>query len=116
MNHSHAGVSHRHLPDDGTPLTWRSLFALGLFGGLVPSVNALIILLATLATGRAAYGLVLVVAFGAGMALVLGGIGLGLLYANRWMARSPSSSALGGVLALAPAITSGIIVAVGLLV
>ena len=116
VNHSHAGVSHRHLPDDGTPLTWRSLFALGLFGGLVPSVNALIILLATLATGRAAYGLVLVVAFGAGMALVLGGIGLGLLYASRWMARSPSSSALGGVLALAPAITSGIIVAVGLLV
>jgi nickel/cobalt transporter (NicO) family protein len=115
-DHSHGGIRHRHLPDDGTPLTWRSLFALGLFGGLVPSVNALIILLATLATGRAAYGLVLVVAFGAGMALVLGGVGLGLLYASRWMAGSPSTSALGGLVALAPAITSAIIVAVGILV
>ena len=70
--HEHGGRGHSHLPTDGTTLTWRSLFALGLFGGLVPSINALIILLAALATGRAAFGFVLVVAFGAGMAIVLG--------------------------------------------
>jgi nickel/cobalt exporter len=113
--HSHGGVRHSHPPADA-PLTWRSLFALGLFGGLVPSINALIILLATVATGRAAYGLVLVIAFGIGMAAVLGGIGLGLVYASRWMSRSPSSSAAGRLVAWAPALTSVVILAVGLYV
>ena len=114
--HRHGGVEHSHLPPAGASLTWRSLFALGLFGGLVPSINALIILLATLATGRAAYGLVLVVAFGAGMAIVLGGTGLGLVYAGRWMARSRSTSFLGRVVSLAPAVTSIVIIVVGVLV
>ncbi len=114
--HRHGGVEHSHLPPAGEPLTWRSLFALGLFGGLVPSINALIILLATLATGRAAYGLVLVVAFGTGMAIVLGGTGLGLVYASRWLARSPSWSPLGRLVALAPAITSVVIMIVGVFV
>ena len=97
----------------GATLTWRSLFALGLFGGLVPSINALIILLATLATGRAAFGLVLVVAFGAGMAIVLGGIGLGLVYASRRMART-SSVPLRSLSSWAPPVTAAVIVAVGL--
>jgi nickel/cobalt exporter len=114
--HRHGGVEHSHLPPAGASLTWRSLFALGLFGGLVPSINALIILLATLATGRAAYGLILVIAFGAGMAIVLGGTGLGLVYAGRWMARSRSTSFLGRVISLAPAITSIVIIVVGVLV
>jgi nickel/cobalt transporter (NicO) family protein len=114
--HRHGGVEHSHVPPAGEPLTWRSLFALGLFGGLVPSINALIILLATLATGRAAYGLVLVVAFGTGMAIVLGGTGLGLVYASRWLARSPSWSPLGRIALLAPAITSVVIIVVGVVV
>ena len=114
--HSHGGVRHSHLPPAETPLTWRSLFALGLFGGLVPSINALIILLATVATGRAAYGLVLVVAFGAGMAIVLGGIGLGLVYASRFMERSPRSSLFSRLVGWAPALTAVIILAVGVYV
>ncbi|MDQ6794607.1 MAG: hypothetical protein M3067_07310 [Chloroflexota bacterium] len=114
--HSHGGVRHSHIPVTDTPLTWRTLFALGLFGGLVPSINALIILLATLATGRAAYGLVLVVAFGAGMAIVLGGIGLGLVYASRFMERGPRSSLFGGIVGWAPAFTAVIILIVGIYV
>ncbi len=116
MVHSHGGIAHRHAPSTSEPMTWRSLFALGLFGGLVPSINALIILLATLAVGRAAYGVVLVVAFGAGMAIVLGGIGLGLVYASRWMERTPRSSVFNRVVAWAPAVTSITILAVGLYV
>ncbi|HTC86475.1 MAG TPA: hypothetical protein VK656_07205, partial [Candidatus Acidoferrum sp.] len=114
--HSHGGVAHSHIPAAETPLTWRGLFALGLFGGLVPSINALIILLATVATGRAAYGLVLVIAFGAGMAIVLGGIGLGLVYASRLMERSPRSSIFNRVVAWAPAITAVVILVVGVYV
>jgi nickel/cobalt transporter (NicO) family protein len=111
--HSHGGASHTHALPQGTPLTWRSLFALGLFGGLVPSINALLILLATLATGRAAYGLVLVIAFGVGMAVVLGGIGFGLVYAARWMERAPRGSLFSRAIQLAPAVTAAVILLVG---
>jgi ABC-type nickel/cobalt efflux system permease component RcnA len=111
--HEHGGHGHSHLPADGATLTWRSLFALGLFGGLVPSINALIILLATLATGRAAFGMLLVIAFGAGMAIVLGGVGLGLVFASRRMAAT-SSVPLQRLVAWAPALTSMVIVVVGL--
>ena len=54
----------------GSTISWRSLFVLGLAGGLVPSASALLILLATIAAGRPAWGVVLVAAFGLGMAAV----------------------------------------------
>lgn len=74
--HSHGGVRHSHAPARGAAITWRSLFILGLAGGIIPSTSALLILLGAIATGRAAYGFVLVVAFGIGMAAVMTGIGL----------------------------------------
>ena len=74
--HSHGGVRHSHAPARGAAITWRSLFILGLAGGIIPSTSALLILLGAIATGRAAYGIVLVVAFGIGMATVMTGIGL----------------------------------------
>ena len=49
-------------------LSWRSLFVLGLAGGLIPSTSALLILLGSIVAGRPAFGFVLVVAFGLGMA------------------------------------------------
>jgi ABC-type nickel/cobalt efflux system permease component RcnA len=53
----------------------------------VPSISALAILLGSLQAQRPAYGLVLVIAFGAGMAIVLAGIGLALVYASRAVER-----------------------------
>ena len=94
---------------DGPNLTWRSLFVLGLAGGVIPSTNALIILLAAIATGRAAYGLVLVVAFGLGMAAVLGGVGLGLVLARDRLETLPAGSSLGRVATYAP-LAAGIVV------
>ena len=128
--HRHGAHGHETLDDEACdrerwpadrarstePVSRRSLFALGLFGGLVPSVNALIILLAALTTGRAAYGFVLVVAFGAGMAVVLSGIGLGLVHAGRWMGRRPSTSVPARLFGLAPAVTAVVILVVGLYV
>ncbi|HEX5239823.1 MAG TPA: hypothetical protein VFW20_02385, partial [Candidatus Limnocylindrales bacterium] len=43
---------------------------------------------------RIAYGLVLVVAFGAGMAIVLGGVGLLLVHASRLAIRMPGGERL----------------------
>ncbi len=113
-SHAHGGITHSHLPADGSRLTWRSLFVLGLAGGIIPSTNALIILLATIATGRAAYGLVLVVAFGLGMAVVLGGVGLGLVLARDRLDGLPSSSRLGRVAPHAPLMAGFVVFALGL--
>jgi len=51
--------------------TWRSLVAPGLAGGLVPSPSALVVLLGGIALGRAWFGVLLVLAYGVGMAATL---------------------------------------------
>ncbi len=112
--HSHGGVAHSHLPATDRPITWRSLAVLGLAGGIIPSANALLILLATIATGRAVYGLVLVVAFGVGMALVMGGVGLALVFARDRAERVPNRPTLARIAAIAPAATAVVVLALGL--
>ena len=99
--HRHGGIEHRHAPGPGTRLSWRTLFALGFAGGLVPSVSALILLLGAIASGRPAYGLALAVAFGLGMAIVLSGIGLAVVRAGRVLDKLPS---LGRLTRFAPAL------------
>ncbi len=112
--HSHGGLRHRHLPPAGTEVSWRSLFVLGLAGGVIPSTNALIILLSTIATGRALYGLVLVVAFGLGMAVVLGGVGLGLVFARDRVDALPGRSGLGRLAGYAPLVAGVLVLSLGL--
>lgn len=87
--HTHGGVRHTHVPPAGQTIRWRGLVALGLAGGMVPSVSAIILLLGAVAAGRPAYGIALTLAFGVGMAAVLVGIGLGLVWARGWMDRLP---------------------------
>jgi nickel/cobalt exporter len=103
--HGHDALG-RHIEADddeaAAPIGWRSLFVLGLAGGLIPSTNALIILLAAINVDRPAYGLVLVVAFGLGMAMVLGGVGLVLVFARDRLDRLPSASSLGRLATYAP--------------
>jgi ABC-type nickel/cobalt efflux system permease component RcnA len=55
------------------------LVALGITGGLLPSPSAVVVLLAAVAAGRAWFGVLLVLAFGAGMALTLAGVGFAVL-------------------------------------
>ena len=78
-----------HLPPgaDGSRVTWRSLLALGVSGGLIPCPSALVLLLGAISLGRVGFGLVLVLAFSAGLAAVLTAIGLALVYARRFFER-----------------------------
>jgi ABC-type nickel/cobalt efflux system permease component RcnA len=112
--HSHGGVQHSHLPPAGTTISWRSLFVLGLAGGLIPSTSALLILLGSIAAGRPAFGFVLVVAFGLGMALVLGGIGLALVLARGRLDRVESTSTLGRVTGYVPLVASFLVFGLGI--
>jgi len=112
--HSHGGVSHSHLPADDPKLSWRSLFALGLAGGIIPSTNALIILLGTIVAGRTAFGIILVIAFGLGMAVVLSGVGVLMIVARRRMELLPSATALGRAARQAPLLASVAVLGIGL--
>ncbi|HLK67057.1 MAG TPA: hypothetical protein VKU19_26670 [Bryobacteraceae bacterium] len=79
--HDHGdGHVHSHMPEGDVSMA--SLIALGASGGLVPCPSALVLLLSSVALGRIALGLTLLVAFSAGLAVVLSGIGLVVLYAK----------------------------------
>ena len=80
---SHHGHSHEARAKDGSPLPWRSLLALGLADGLVPSPSTLVVLLAAISLHRVGLGLLLIVAFSVGLAAVLTLVSLILVYARR---------------------------------
>jgi nickel/cobalt exporter len=113
LEHSHGGVRHRHVPPVGSTISWRSLFVLGLAGGLVPSASALLILLATIAAGRPAWGVILVAAFGLGMAAVMTGVGLAFVHARGLLERAPTRLRPGRALRLVPAGAAVVILALG---
>jgi len=112
--HSHGGITHSHLPPAGTTISWRSLFILGLAGGLIPSTSALLILLGSIAAGRPAFGFVLVVAFGLGMALVMGGIGLALVLARGRLDRVDAGSPIGRASSFVPLAAACLVFGLGL--
>jgi nickel/cobalt exporter len=82
---------HRHavaeISDEIRTISLKSLLALGITGGIVPCPAALVVLLGALAFHRIAFGLFLIVAFSAGLAAVLIGFGLAMVYAGRFMSR-----------------------------
>ncbi len=85
LTHSHGGGSvHAHMPpgSDGGKVSWRSLLALGVSGGLVPCPSAMVLLLAAIALNKTFYGLLMVVAFSLGLALTLIAVGFLFLYAR----------------------------------
>lgn len=90
--HEHDGLGHTHIPQEG--MGRRGLFALGLSGGMVPSVATLLILLGSISIGRPVDGIVLTIAFGVGMAVVLVGVGLEFVYARRFVERVPQIAPL----------------------
>ncbi|MEH2330049.1 nickel/cobalt transporter [Nostoc sp.] len=83
-HHRHVHHEHSHLPPHGdvSSMKWSSLLALGISGGLLPCPSALVVLLSAIAMGRIGFGLALVSAFSLGLAAVLTGIGLMLVYAK----------------------------------
>ena len=116
--HSH-DADHQPHSTDNLRITWKSLTALGVVGGLVPSVAALVILLAAISLHRIGFGLALIFAFSLGMATVLAGLGLLLVYAGKLVERFQFQNKIIGsftrILPLATALVvllSGLIVAV----
>lgn len=66
--------------------------ALGASGGLVPCPAAMVLLLSAVAIGRIGLGLVLLIAFSLGLAVVLMAIGMLVIYAKNWLPESAKNS------------------------
>jgi ABC-type nickel/cobalt efflux system permease component RcnA len=75
------GHAHPH-PVPSRPLSRKSLTALAMAGGMLPSPTALVVLLAAVALDRIAYGLALIGAFSVGLATALVVVGLVALRAR----------------------------------
>jgi nickel/cobalt transporter (NicO) family protein len=115
--HTHSRRMHAHAPIDPA-LGWRSLLMVGFAGGLVPNPSALVVLLGAIALGRTWFGLLVVVAYGIGMAVTLTGAGLLLVRARGLLDRRSWATPGGRIprlTRLLPLLTSTIIVVVGCL-
>ncbi|MQY38821.1 hypothetical protein SRB17_68350 [Streptomyces sp. RB17] len=75
LTHTHGGHTHTH----PTAPTLRGTILLGFAGGLVPSPSAVVVLVGAAALGKAWFGLLLVVAYGAGLALTLTAAGFAVV-------------------------------------
>jgi len=104
------GRVHTHVPEE---VSVGSLVALGASGGLVPCPSALVLLLTSVSLGRVAYGLTLLVAFSAGLAVVLTAIGLVVLYAKHWLP-TDGTVARSRVFRMLPVASAGFIVCAGI--
>jgi ABC-type nickel/cobalt efflux system permease component RcnA len=104
-NHHH----HHHHGEEGT--SFRSLFAVGVSGGLLPCPSALVVLLAAISLHRVAFGLLLILAFSAGLALTITGIGLAAVLARTAFRRV---SFEGRLVRLLPTASALVIFAAGL--
>jgi ABC-type nickel/cobalt efflux system permease component RcnA len=122
-HHHHHHHHHDHGPRPGGRL---GLAGIGLAGGLVPSPSALVVLLGAIGLGRAGLGVLLVLAYGIGMAGTLTAVGLLLVVAQRKLghliARGGRTARLSGgiarltgrISASAPTATAALVVLVGL--
>ena len=63
------------------------LLGLGITGGFIPCPSALVVLLSAIAFHQVGFGLLLIVAFSAGLAATLVGIGLLMVYLGGMMTR-----------------------------
>ena len=122
LTHSHGGRTHSHvMPSERTGF-W-GLLSLGISGGIVPCVDALIGLLFAISLNKLVWGLIILCAFSLGLAAVLVAIGILMVMAKPvierftgegiWLQRLPMISAavvilLGAILVFKAVNTVGI--------
>ncbi|MER5325515.1 hypothetical protein [Streptosporangium roseum] len=113
--HGHGrGYGYDHGHGQVVPLlTRRGILMIGVSGGLLPSPSAFLLLLTGLLSGRAAFALALVAAFGIGMALTLAGIGLAVLRGRDVLAGVTRSPRLRAWSRRLPLVAAALVVAGG---
>jgi nickel/cobalt exporter len=104
--HGHGHGHHHHHHDLG----WKGIVGMGAAAGLIPCPSALVVLLGAIAQQQVALGLLLIVAFSAGLAMTLTALGLAVVYGRRAIARFSIPAAATSAL---PALSAVMIVGVG---
>jgi ABC-type nickel/cobalt efflux system permease component RcnA len=112
-SHEHSASDHHGHSHHIDKITPGNLIALGVSGGLVPCPSALVVLLSAITLNRIGFGLILIVAFSIGLASVLIGIGLLMLYARRFVERFRWE---GGFIRRLPLFSSVVITVLGLVI
>ncbi len=108
-SHTHGGSTHTHLPPEN--VTWKSLLALGISGGLLPCPSALVLMLSAISLGRVGYGMLLTLVFSFGLAATLTAVGLVFLYVGK--AFGGSSLAENRLIKTMPVFSAFVIACVG---
>jgi ABC-type nickel/cobalt efflux system permease component RcnA len=109
--HTHDGHTHSHVP--GGEVSIGSLIALGVTGGLVPCPAALVLLLSCISIGRPGFGLLLLISFSVGLALVLMLIGIMVLVVKKSVPKSSKPSHVEAWARFAPLGSAAAIFAIG---
>jgi ABC-type nickel/cobalt efflux system permease component RcnA len=117
--HPHPHPHHHHHHPTARP-TLRGTILLGFAGGMVPSPSAVVVLVGATALGQAWFGFLLVLAYGAGLALTLTAAGFAVVRLGKLAERAElinSGSRAGRLAALAqrvaPLGTAGIVFTLG---
>ncbi|MEU0666187.1 nickel transporter [Streptomyces lavendulocolor] len=134
QGHGHGPVGHDHANDHGhhhghahphphghshTPPApgLRGVILMGLAGGLVPSPSAVVVLIGAAALGQAWFGLLLVLAYGAGVALTLAGAGFAVVRlretTRRRLVRRPRGRLVALANRMAPLGTATVVLVLG---
>ena len=102
---------HHHHHHHENDLSRRSLLSVGISGGLLPCPSALVVLLAAISLHRVGFGLLLIFAFSAGLAVTITGIGLAAVLARSAFRRVSFESR---ALSLLPTASALVILAAGI--
>jgi ABC-type nickel/cobalt efflux system permease component RcnA len=117
-HHHHQGGAHdhphEHAHGDGARVSLPALLALGITGGIVPCPAAVVVLLSALSLNRVGFGLLLIVAFSAGLAAVLIAVGVLMVSARRLATRLDTDGPL--VRRWLPLASSAVITIVGVVI
>ena len=110
-DHDHGPHGHTNVPEGD--VTMGRLIALGASGGLVPCPSALVLLLSSIALGRVGLGMILLISFSAGLAVVLMSIGILVLYAKHLLPDS-EKAARHPAFRLIPVFSAAVVMCIGL--
>lgn len=103
--HDELPHAHDHLPDRASgDVGWKTLLTFGITGGIVPCPSGMVVMLTAIAIGRIAFGLLLILFFSLGLAVVLIVIGILAVRAARLLDRFSHAQFLTRWLPLASAI------------